>query len=92
MKLRMDRIEFLARLVVKILVEEKLLLVDDPDYAVNLAMQLIIDDLRVEDDLDAEVREILNAHASQIEKERIPYHQMFRAVKERLIKERNLIL
>jgi hypothetical protein len=88
----MERIEFLSRLIVKRLLEEKMLLVDDPEYAISLTKALIVKDLRVEDELDEEVRGILREHADQIERERIPYHQMFRAVKEKLVKQRGLIL
>jgi len=91
-KLRMERIEFIANLIVTTLAEEKLILVDDRNHAIVLTKQLIIDDLLTEDKLDEEVRQILTQHATQIEKERIPYHQMFRAIKDKLIKERGLIL
>jgi uncharacterized protein len=92
LKLRMERIEYLANLIVTALIDEKLLLVDDKESTMAIARRLIVDDLRVEDDLDEEVRAILRDHATEIEKERIPYHQMFRVVKEKLVKERNLIL
>jgi len=52
----------------------------------------IMDDLKVEEDLDAEVRKILEGYAQQMRQQNIAYHDMFQMVKRKLIKERNLII
>ncbi len=54
--------------------------------------ELILDELTVEDRLNEEVREILKGHASEIEKGRMDYRRLFELTKQKLVKERNLVL
>jgi hypothetical protein len=54
--------------------------------------KLILDELTVEDRLNEEVREILKGHTSEIEKGRMDYRKLFELTKQRLVKERNLVL
>ncbi len=54
--------------------------------------KLILDELTVEDRLNEEVREILKGHASEIEKGRMDYRRLFELTKQKLVKERNLVL
>lgn len=53
---------------------------------------LLIDELSVEDRLNEEVREILKSYAAEIEKGRLDYRKLFELTKQKLVKERNLIL
>jgi hypothetical protein len=46
----------------------------------------------VEDRLNEEVREFLKGHASEIEKGRLDYRRLFDLTKQKLVKERNLVL
>jgi len=54
--------------------------------------QLIYNEFQKEDELDQEVREILNKHIEKIRKENIEYQTMFRMIKTKLAKERNIVL
>jgi len=54
--------------------------------------ELILDELMVEDRLNAEVREILKQYESEIEKGRLDYRRLFELTKKKLVKERNIIL
>lgn len=54
--------------------------------------QLLLYELTVEDRLNEEVREILKKHASEIEKGHLDYRKLFELTKQKLVKERNLIL
>ena len=92
MKLRADRVNFLSNEILKILESEGFINVWDPENAHNFLVHVITDDLQVEDRLDKEVREILEQYAEKMDQDRIQYHQMFKMVKEKLAKERNLIL
>jgi hypothetical protein len=49
-------------------------------------------ELTVEDRLNDEVRELLKSRASEIEQGRLDYRKLFDLTKQRLVKERNLIL
>ena len=54
--------------------------------------ELLLDELSVEDRVNDEVREILKGHASEIEKGRMDYRRLFDLTKQKLVKERNLVL
>lgn len=54
--------------------------------------QLIFDELSIEDNLNREVRELLRKYDSEIEKGRLDYRKLFELTKQKLVKERNIIL
>lgn len=60
--------------------------------AVSLTEQAIMEDLRVEDKLNEEVKNILTAYAREIEQGRMDYKTMFDMVKKKLVRERGLII
>ncbi|MDA8078447.1 MAG: DUF507 family protein [Nitrospiraceae bacterium] len=53
---------------------------------------IIMQELTVEDRLNDEVRELLKHHATDIERGRMDYRKLFDLTKQRLVKERNLVL
>jgi hypothetical protein len=62
------------------------------EEAVREVEQIIIEDLLVEDRLDEEIKEILKQYETDIEKGRLDYKKLFTLTKQRLVRERNLIL
>ncbi|NOZ69811.1 MAG: DUF507 family protein [Deferribacteres bacterium] len=54
--------------------------------------ELMLDELMVEDRLNQEVREILKKFDSEIEKGRLDYRRLFEMTKQKLVRERNIIL
>jgi hypothetical protein len=56
------------------------------------AGRLILEELAVEERLNEEVREMLKSHASEIEKGRLDYRRLFELTKQKLVKERNIVL
>lgn len=52
----------------------------------------INEDLMIEEKLNEEVREILKSHSKQLEQESVNYQRMFQMVKDKLVKERGIIL
>lgn len=50
------------------------------------------DELAVEDRLNAEVRQMLKAYEQQIEQGQVDYQKMFQMVKQKLVRERGIIL
>ncbi len=56
------------------------------------AEEIITEELMVEDRLNEEVRELLKKHASDIERGRMDYRKLFELTKQKLVKERNLVL
>lgn len=51
----------------------------------------IVDELSLEDEINAEVRELLNQYTDYMRQQRIPYQEMFRKVKRNLLVERKIV-
>lgn len=60
--------------------------------AVAAVQRAMTDDLLVEDQLNEEVREILRAKADEMARLGVQYHDMFRMIKNELVRKRKLIL
>jgi hypothetical protein len=92
MRLTENEIEFIARKIVKTLVAEGKLEVDDPARVTAGLVQVITDELRVEDQLNEEVRQTLLEHTQHMERSDITYSFMFNKVKRELAKKKGIIL
>ena len=92
MKLRETRVDHISREIVNILEEEGFIEIFEQSAAYQAVFSVFIDDLQVEEKLDLEVREILDQYSDKMDQDRIQYHEMFKMVKTKLAKERNLIL
>ncbi|MDA8089998.1 MAG: DUF507 family protein [Nitrospiraceae bacterium] len=62
------------------------------DTLIVEAEAIILDELMVEDRLNDEVRDFLKKYESDIEKGRLDYRRMFDLTKQKLVRERNLVL
>ena len=83
----------IARDIVKTLADRGLTdLHADPETVLKAVQELVLDELLVEDRLNQEVRELLKAHETHIERNRLDYRQLFDLTKRKLAQERNLIL
>lgn len=92
MRLTPDEVQFLARKIVKTLVREGKLEVDQPARVEEEIVKVITDDLMVEDKLNEEVRDVLVQHSSEMQRSNITYTEMFKMVKKKLAKEKGIIL
>jgi hypothetical protein len=92
MRLTENEIEFLSRKIVKTLVAEGKLEVDDPERIIAGIIQVITQELRLEDQLNEEVREVLLQHTAQMERSDITYSFMFNKVKRELAKKKGIVL
>jgi hypothetical protein len=92
MRLRKRQIESIADNIAAELVKDEGLACDNIEGLKATIRHIITEDLVVEDKLNDEVRQILEAHSSEIRQGSIEYHKMFRLVKEKLAKERNIVL
>jgi hypothetical protein len=63
-----------------------------PEKLLSETEGLILEELTVEDRLNEEVRELLKSHVTEIEKSRLDYRKLFELTKQKLVKERNLVL
>ncbi len=93
MKLSEARIDILCERIVDTLSEQEDVLLQAPDPKLLAAIrEIMIDELTVEERLDAEVRAMLEDRRSEIVMGRMNYDELFRRVKQRLINERGIVL
>ena len=62
------------------------------EQVTHLMKELILEELMVEDRINDEVREMLKQYDAEIEKGRLDYRRLFEMTKQKLVKERNIIL
>lgn len=92
MKLKRAQVEYMSHQLVKNLIKEKLIVAQDATATAAALQQAFAGDLMVEDRLNEEVRQILENYADDIARGSVQYHDMFKLVKAKLVKERKLIL
>ena len=92
MRLNKNQVEHMAFIIVRNLAKEGKVILEDRGRIVESVGNLITEDFQKEDQLDQEVREILSKHMEKIRKENIEYQTMFRMIKTKLAKERNIVL
>jgi hypothetical protein len=93
MRLTREFIEHLsARLIDHLTGRESIRTTVSPEHLSARIARVITEDLMIEDRLNEEVKEILKAYESEIEKGRLDYRKMFHLTKQKLARERNLIL
>ncbi|GBC83711.1 hypothetical protein HRbin11_00129 [bacterium HR11] len=95
MRLPPKLIEIIAFRVVQRLVETGAIVCRDPNARDQLEAAIeraLTEEFKLEDQLDEEVRRILAQYADQIDRSQVEYHELFRKVKQRLAKERGIVL
>jgi hypothetical protein len=92
MRLNKNQIEHMAFLILRNLQKDGKVLVEEKAPLLDEIIALITDEFQKEDQLDQEVREILSKHMEKIRRENIEYQTMFRMIKTKLAKEKNIVL
>jgi len=80
--------DIVSALTKKKLVELKV----SQEKAVEFLQEVILDELTLEDRINKEVKELLKKYDVEIEKGRLDYRKLFDLTKQKLVKERNIIL
>jgi hypothetical protein len=92
MRLNKQQIEQLAFHIVKGLLTEKLIMVENREKTVADVQLIITQELEKEDLLDEKVKEILKEKLNEIRSGNIDYYEMFRMVKSKLAEQENIVL
>lgn len=90
MLLSREFIGYIARELVKRLTPQ-VIEVQDPAQGVESIQGIIEEELSVEDRLNDEVREILAQYSDYMRREGVSYQEMFRKIKNTLVRERKVI-
>lgn len=92
MLLARDFVGYMAKEVVKRLVEENQIETKASEAVVQRVRQRMMEELTVEDRLNEEVREILIQHQDEMRRTSVSYQEMYKKVKAQLARDRKLIL
>jgi hypothetical protein len=92
MSIPREHVNYLARQVVKRLLEAKLIQFDQPEYVLEVISQVMLDEVMLEDRINEEVRKILEEHGSEMKQMGASYEEMFKKVKKQIVRERQVIL
>ncbi len=92
MRLNKNQIEHMGFVTVRNLLKEEKIIADDKNKLIEEIINLITEEFQKEDKLDQEVREILSDHIEKIRNENIEYQTLFRMIKTKLAKEKEIIL
>ena len=93
MRLSKERVRHMAEALVARLVQDgHVALTGTSKSLVDALDQAVTDELAVEDRLNNEVRQLLKAYEHQIESGQVDYQKMFTMIKQKLVRERGIIL
>lgn len=93
MRLSKERVRHMAEsLATRLQQDGHLEIAGDRKAFVEALDQAITGELSIEDKLNAEVRQMLKAYEKQIEQGQVDYHKMFTMIKQKLVRERGIIL
>ncbi len=93
MRIPKSWVPLMAKKVVDNLLAKELISPKIPvEKLVEKAEAILLDELMVEDRLNNEVRELLKRHEMDIERNRMDYRKLFELTKQKLVKERSLVL
>jgi hypothetical protein len=93
MRLSKERVRHMSESIAARLQQEgQVAIVGDPKAFVEQIGHAILEELSVEDRLNAEVRQLLKAYEQDIERGQVDFQRMFTMVKSKLAKERGIIL
>jgi len=95
MKLRKNQMTMIAVKIAKALLSSQAIALDQgytKEEFMKYIDHVIYEELVLEDKLNEEVRELLREYTDEFESGRVEYHRMFKMVKEKLAKEKGIIL
>ncbi|MDH4098611.1 MAG: DUF507 family protein [Nitrospira sp.] len=93
MRLSKERVRHIAESMAGRLQQEGYLdLTGDLNAFIDALNRAMTEELSLEDRLNAEVRQMLKVYEQQIEQGQVDYQKMFQMVKQKLVRERGLIL
>jgi len=93
MRIPKSWVPIMAKKIIDNLVAREMITPKIPvEKLIQQADAIILEELMLEDMLNNEVRELLKKHETDIERNRMDYRKLFELTKQKLVKERNLVL
>jgi len=92
MGLRKEYVRLLSTKIVEDLVKQEMIEVPEDLDLVEQVFQVMDAEVNLEDRLNEEVRVLLNQYQDQMRQSGASYQEMFKLIKNKLVKERKLVL
>jgi hypothetical protein len=93
LRLSKNQISLLSKNIVQHLTNQKMIKpLIDKEKLTSLIENIFTEDLMAEEALNQEIREIMKNYSDQIDKGEADYNRLFQMVKQKLAKERGIIL
>jgi hypothetical protein len=92
MSVRKEFVRLLAEKVVAELLEQEMIAVPDGLDLTSPVFEVMEQEASLEDRLNEEVRVLLNQYQDQMKASGASYQEMFKLIKNKLVKERKLVL
>jgi uncharacterized protein len=92
MSLQKEFIHYLSRRIVDQLIKREMIEFRTPALLQERVLSVLEEEMSQEDKVNEEVRGILKDYADEMKRTGISYQEMFKAVKNKLIKEKKVIL
>lgn len=92
MSLRKEFVRLLATKVADELVKQEMIEVSEGLDLAGELFQVLDDEVNLEDRINEEVRVLLNQYQDQMRQSGASYQEMFKLIKNKLVKERKLVL
>jgi hypothetical protein len=92
MSVRKEFVRLLASKVVEELVEQEMIAVPEGLDLTETVFEVMEQETNLEDRLNDEVRVLLNQYQDQMKASGASYQEMFKLIKNKLVKERKLVL
>ncbi len=93
MRIRKELVERIAQKVAAALIDGGFLIWEDrPEKLEAIVNEIITEDLMIEDQLNEEVKTLIESRTKEYERDMMDYGRVFQMVKTKLARERGLIL
>jgi hypothetical protein len=93
MRLSKERVRHIAEtLAGRLVQEDHVVLTGNQKALIDHLDRVVTDELSIEDRLNSEVRQLLKTYEHQIETGQVDYQKMFTMIKQKLVRERGIIL
>ncbi len=93
MRMREEKIDYLSRRILQVLRDNSNVSFEKKDIRIFLEIKRVItQDLKREEEIDEEVRELLEKYRERISNKDMDYQFLFRRAKSQLMKERGLVM
>ncbi|HVN80223.1 MAG TPA: DUF507 family protein [Terriglobia bacterium] len=92
MSLPREFVNYLSKRITEELIKREMIEVKEPTFLRERIHSVMEDELAVEERINEEARNILKGYAEEMRQTGVSYQEMFKKVKNKLVKEKKIIL